>query len=334
MKMIYRLMVGMLIGVFCIYPGIVAAQIDNIVAYWEMDVPPEEGWHIGDRIPLRLRVIAPGEAEVTFPELPEGWGSFEVSEQSVAEPDVIAGRVNSVLAITVQLWEVGIHETLPISVTLKIKGEEPREVEARPLRVEIVSVLPDDGDTAALEKRDLKPQAELPKPPLWPWFVGAACAAPFLYLGGRWLWYNFPRRKQHSLVGSVLEVIDTRYPEEIAYSCLEHIGLMDLPGVGAVKQHYSMVTDCIRVYLEGLYGLPAIDMTTTELKGALDKYQLDGEALGMLWELFDEADMVKFARLRPEIPQARSIVRWARHFVDVTKPQRHKVIDSDQGRNA
>ncbi len=97
---------------------------------------------------------------------------------------------------------------------------------------------------------------------------------------------------------------------------------MNLPGIGAFKQHYAMVTDCIRQYLQGVYDIPAVDLTTTELRCALRKQKIEDEILSLLWELLEQADMVKFEIFRPEVTHARNIVRWARHFVDCTKPQR------------
>ena len=160
--------------------------------------------------------------------------------------------------------------------------------------------------------------------------LAALVAAPLLFLAGRWIWRKIPHRSDLLPAETLPVKEDTRFPEEIAYACLNQIAKMDLPGVGALKQHYSMVTGCVRAYLEGIYGFPAMDMTTTELRSALRKCKVDAEALSLLWEVIEQADMVKFAKLRPDAGSAWGIVNLARHFVDVTKPQRNAIDTSGQ----
>jgi hypothetical protein len=302
----------------------VAAQSGEDVAFWEMDVPPEGGWHVGDVISLRLRVTTPDDVDATLPVLPEQWGAFEVSTQSVAEPEKSDERTVTVLDAAVQLWEAGIYETPPTTVTLQRDGVDSYEIDARPLKVEIVSVLPSGEEQGALEKRDLKPQAILPKPPIWPWILAALAAVPLLYFGGRWIWQKIPRRHRILQEENKEVVADNRLPEDIAYACLDRITRMDLPGIGAFKQHYTLVTDCIRHYLYGIYGIAALDMTTTELRRVLRKQKIDAETLNLLWSLLDQADLVKFAKLEPDVTHARMVTKWGRHFVDCTKPQRQQ----------
>jgi hypothetical protein len=300
----------------------VTAQSYDATAFWEMDVPPEGGWHVGDLIPLRLRVMTPQDVNVSYPELPAQWETFEIRDQVVADPQIKGERKYSVLEITVQLWDVGVHVTPSTTVVLLEEGKEPSEMQVRELQVEINSVLPEENTNGEIDKHDLKPQAVLPRPPIWPWFLAAAVAAPLLFLGGRWLWQKLPRRN-NVLPAEIMPIPgDNQLPEDIAYACLDRIARMDLPGIGAFKQHYSMVADCIRQYLLGIYGIPAMDMTTTELKRALRRKHMELETQHLLWDLFEQADMVKFAKYVPEVAEARNIIRWGKHFVDCTKPNR------------
>jgi hypothetical protein len=52
---------------------------------------------------------------------------------------------------------------------------------------------------------------------------------------------------------------------------------------------------------------------------------MDRQALGHLNHLLSEADLVKFAKLRPPVDQARALLMHARAFVDATKPVRTEV---------
>lgn len=302
--------------------GMTTAQSNEDVAFWEMDVPPDGGWKVGDQIQLRLRVITSDDAEVVLPNLEDQWGVFEIREQAPVEVEINSEQKTTIKNITVQLWRVGEYETPPTILTI-IKGkEESYEIEARPLLVNINSVLPTDVDETSIEKRDLKPQADLPKPPVWPWLLAAICAAPMMVLAGRWFWSKLKKHRTPVVTELTEKLTDNRLPEEIAYGCLDRILGMDLPSIGAFKQHYTMVTDCIRTYLLGVYDVPAMDLTTTELRRALRNKKIDSESLSLLWELLDQADYVKFAKYQPDTAHARGIVNWGRHFIDCTKPSR------------
>jgi hypothetical protein len=140
-----------------------------------------------------------------------------------------------------------------------------------------------------------------------------------------------PRLRQRRSAGlEDVEPVDDRFPEEIAYEELERVAALDLPAQGEFKRHYTLVTDCVRNYLEGIYRIPAIDRTTGELMLALRKARLGGEMLPSLRALLEEADLVKFAKLRPSIERARDAVVQARRLVDITKPDRAILDDETQ----
>lgn len=311
--------------------GALAAQepAEDIIAVWEVDLPPEGGWTVGDPLPLRLRVIAPNDSQVIWPELPEQWEDFEIQSQTVEMPvlNVEDGTTTYILAVTAILWEPGGHEVPESKVQVQIPDGETQEVSPHPLTITIESVLPEVEDET-IEKKDLKPQAELPRPPIWPWVLAGIVAAPLLYLAGRWLWQKLPRPKGKEEVADEGPV-DLRPPEEIAYERLAEIAALDLPAKGEFKQHYSLVTECLKAYIEGIYEIPALDRTTYELTAQLRQIKLDQALKQLIRKLLEEADLVKFAKFEPGIPQAQEIIPQARSFIDATKPE-HVPLDEKE----
>lgn len=289
-----------------------------VTAEWETDAPPESGWTVGDPIPLRLRVTHPDGVQVTLPELPEQWGSFEVREQRVLKPAQASGKLVTMRELTVVAWAPGEYETPPTTIHYQDGGGQAGEVAVQAMRITVSSVLA-EGEQ---DKRDLKPQAQLPRPPIWPWLVGGALAAAVLaYLAWRaWRWWHHKRRTG---TGKESEVVDMRPPEEIAYETLDRIATLDLPARAEFKQHYTLVSDCMRLYLEGIYHVSAMDRTTSELVADLRRAHAEGQVIVDLRQLLDEADLVKFAKLCPPPPQARAAVDRARAIVDVTRPERN-----------
>jgi hypothetical protein len=81
-----------------------------------------------------------------------------------------------------------------------------------------------------------------------------------------------------------------------------------------------MVSEVMRLYLERRYGVPAIDLTTSECLRMLQAKAIDGEALGWLRQFLDACDLVKFSRY--EAPRERWATIWndAKSIVQRTTP--------------
>ena len=124
--------------------------------------------------------------------------------------------------------------------------------------------------------------------------------------------------------------MDDRFPEEIAYQELDRISALNLPAQSEFKHHYTLVTTCMRTYLEGIYGIPAMDQTTRELMTALRSMRVEGEITRRLGALLEEADLIKFAKLVPSLEQAYASVVQARDLVDITKPSRTLTDESQE----
>ena len=115
--------------------------------------------------------------------------------------------------------------------------------------------------------------------------------------------------------------VDMRPPEEIARTELDRIESLNLPAQQQFKQHYSLVTDCLRRYIEGRYHLPALEQTTGEIRLALRQTDISVHDSHRFMAIFTESDLVKFARHRPDPAAAAGLVAQAREAVTVTTPQ-------------
>lgn len=108
---------------------------------------------------------------------------------------------------------------------------------------------------------------------------------------------------------------------EIAYERLQALKEQDLPSKGLIKEYFFQLSNIIRHYIEGRFGLKAPEMTTPEFLWSLKTTtELDPEHKGTLDEFLNFCDAVKFAKYGPtadEIEQGYSLVR---KFVDETRP--------------
>ncbi len=86
------------------------------------------------------------------------------------------------------------------------------------------------------------------------------------------------------------------------------------------KEYYTRLTDTLRTYIQDRYGFRAMDMTTSEIIERLTS-ENDPEALAELTELFQTADLVKFAKYTTPINENDAHLLTAIQYIDQTKQE-------------
>jgi hypothetical protein len=120
--------------------------------------------------------------------------------------------------------------------------------------------------------------------------------------------------------GGAAAPVDTRSPHQIALEELHRIEALDLPSQSRFKEHYTLVTDCIRRYLEGAFNTRALDRTTDELRASLDSSAMAPDHADMTMRLLEESDLVKFTGLPPGVDDAKASTVRALSLVVMTAP--------------
>lgn len=152
------------------------------------------------------------------------------------------------------------------------------------------------------EPRDLKPQWQAPPSYLWLyWVVGSLLAVTLVIF----LWQ---RARRTVVVAPPAPELPADY---VALREFERIETMGLVAERKYKRFYSELIDTVRHYLERRYGIQAMDETSWEIVDNLARMgvQLDG-----LETLFQDADVVKFAKSQPD---ENSCARSLQHARDV-----------------
>lgn len=113
-------------------------------------------------------------------------------------------------------------------------------------------------------------------------------------------------------------------PHVVAIRALEALHHRKLWQNEKYKLYYSELTDILRTYIAGRYGIGAMEMTSDEILEAmrtLSEQELPRKASMDLTRILREADLVKFAKAEPSAEENEAAYTMAYYFVEETKIQ-------------
>ena len=192
-----------------------------------------------------------------------------------------------------------------------VKGITSGSIRSDTLSVDVVPVLT-AGNPTLRDIRELQPSAV-------PGLVAGAVAALALVL----VVLAVRRRRLPAAAlpeeASAPETVPSPPPPDpydIAVARLGEIERESWADRGNVARHYEAVANALRDYLEGAEDVPARERTTTEVLWSLPPHLLEGALRQRYTTVFDEADLVKFARRRPGNAAAARYLGEARDLLD------------------
>lgn len=108
-------------------------------------------------------------------------------------------------------------------------------------------------------------------------------------------------------------------PHVAAIQALEALHNQKLWQNNRHKQYYSGLTDILRTYIVGRWGIGAMEMTSDEIIEAMRDEELPDKARRDLVSILRDGDLVKFAKATPDAEQNESDYLKAYYFVEETK---------------
>jgi len=267
---------------------------------------------VGDTVAIRFRLRL-DERDLLFDTLPKPRDSLPegVRIVSVEKLQRLPNR-DFVGRATLAFYRTGPQPVPVFSLPFmrSVKGITHGHVDSDTLTIEVVPVLA-AGNPTLRDIREVEPSG-LPR------VLVVAIAAGALLLA------LLVRRRRRAVLAPVAAPTAEPEPEavplppdpyEVALARLQEIEREAWSTRGKVDRHYDLVTDALRDYLEAAEGVPARERTTMELRWSLPPRLLDGALRQHYGAVFDEADLVKFARRRPADAAAATFLDDARHLL-------------------
>ena len=136
-------------------------------------------------------------------------------------------------------------------------------------------------------------------------------------------WYIFKRmREKRSLIPFKKPELQLP-PHEQAIKELDEIKAMKIWQQGRNKEYYTMITDTLRRYIVGRFGINAMEMTSAEILEMIHKNTEAQSVYDSLAQILSLSDFVKFAKMVPLPDENDLSLMNAYLFVNQTKIEEH-----------
>ena len=120
----------------------------------------------------------------------------------------------------------------------------------------------------------------------------------------------------------------------IAFRELELLRDEQLWQKGETKRYYTRLTEIIRQYLENRYGVNSLELTTSETLEALLKTGFKkNELYKRLRSVLNQADLVKFAKYKPDPVENDTAFNESWEFVDATRIMHQELSEANDNIN-
>lgn len=133
---------------------------------------------------------------------------------------------------------------------------------------------------------------------------------------GIWLLVRYRKKMSVPLLQKPREIIP---PHIKAISELENLHNKKLWQNNRHKAYYTRLTDIIREYIDGRWGVNAMEMTTEETIRAIRPLGIPERVEARLETMLRTADLVKFAKYTPDAEENENSFSSAYYFVEETK---------------
>lgn len=285
---------------------------------------PEDSVYAGDRFSLVVELGHDGAGESLFPHelLPDSLisdagmrlplGDFLVlsvrsrGERVLADNAVLDSVVYETTTFAIDSARV---DAIPVGLVVR---NDTTLVLAEGVELRVASLLTE----ADPQLRDITELAQFPRS-WWPWIVSV-----LLGLIASWLIWRHYRSRRDDVADSIPSTPPPP-PVEVALERLAELEAMDLRSIPDIKAWYVELTSILRTYFAERADVHALEATTGELIEELTRLRagrpVPTEWIAALHDVLQEADLVKFADIRPVVDKTRLLLRSSRETIEHTE---------------
>lgn len=272
---------------------------------------------MGDRTTVTVEVFTPDITGKLLPEKEQDYHGMELSSWSADTTDTGSGIKHLTYRLTMQAFDPEVV-TLP-GFAYVVNGDT---VFSDPLTFKVlpVELSPELGNPDDVDSLTIHPEETVVKiPAKWydfipGWLIWAVLGL-FLVALGAVLFMLYKKNGPN--------IFTPRKPEPPYDRAIRRLGALKASGMitsASSKVYFTELTDILRQYIDGRFGINAMEMTTTDILRSLRENQETRLTAEQIRQVLSLADFVKFAAMRPPQEDAQKTYNMVLRFVEETKP--------------
>ena len=280
---------------------------------------------IGDQINYTITIDKPSELNLSIPIFRDTlFRNIEIISGPLIDSSILNGRTKLVGKYLITSFDTGYYAIPPVFVEIKSnEGIKRFFSDYSMLEVARTKIAP--ADTANKIYDIIAPyRAPLTVGEVLPWVLLAILICEIV-------WFIMRYIRLHKKNNEGVEPMKFSEPAHvIAFRELEILNHEEIWQKGETKKYYTRLTEILRQYLENRYRVFSLELTTEETLTALlyTGFKKDGE-YNRLKTILTSADLVKFAKYKPEPSENELHYQNSWEFINSTKLEEVNLATSD-----
>jgi hypothetical protein len=271
--------------------------------------------YIGDQIKFTVTYDKPSDLKLSLPVLKDTLcKNIEIlSGPHTDSTSTQKGRIKIIQKYLITSFDSGHYNVKPIAAEIRsAEGLKRFYSGYSPLQVMRVKIAPPDT-TAKIFDIVGPYKAPVTMGEILPWLLILIIAGIIIWAAVKFI------RKYKKAAPGVEPSIPAEPAHVIAFRELELLKKEELWQKGEIKKYYTRLTEILRQYLENRFRVFSLELTTSETLDALLKTGFrKNESFEELKSVLTGADLVKFAKYKPEKTENETHYQRAWNFVQLT----------------
>lgn len=246
---------------------------------------------IGDHINFTLSVTYSDNVNIITPFFRDSLKQFEIIKELSAEKKKTDDKNEIVYSFVLSYFDSAEVKIPPIKIFYRTNSDTAfKSVQSDSLSIRIHKLKVNVEE----DIKDIKPPVRIPFDWIYLiiWILLSAILLAVIYF----LYKKYFRKKVTEQVSKPVIVLP---PHEEALMKLDQLDREQLWQKGFVKEYHSRITEIIREYFEKRFGLPALELPTSEQLELLKRIPDAKEIYSLTESFLSNADLVKFAKFVP-----------------------------------
>jgi hypothetical protein len=269
---------------------------------------------VGDQTGFTLGMRLPENYVFTWPQLSDTLtANVEIVKKSTMDTLAIEnGMMSLAQKFTITAFDSGYYVIPPVQFNYGTEGSTSMaQIETEPHLLNVFTVAVDTTQTF----KPIKGPADIPYTfaEILPWLL---IALGVILIAGLVIYLLVRREKNAPLFAPRPKA--KLPPHKVALDDLDKLNNQKVWQQGHVKIYHSRITEIIRVYIEDSFDVRAVEMTTPEILESIKRTKISKKDIGLLSEMLELADLVKFAKFKPQPSENEKAMDWAYDFVKST----------------